>query len=42
LYPLFRKLYFAFGERQAKAVAIGDILPALRGIAARARGGQSA
>jgi L-ribulokinase len=34
LYPLFRKLYFAFGE--------GDVLPALRRIAARARGGQSA
>jgi L-ribulokinase len=34
LYPLFRKLYFAFGA--------GDVLPALRRIAARARGGRSA
>jgi L-ribulokinase len=42
LYPLFRKLYFAFGERQAKAIEIGDVLPELRRIATRARGGQSA
>ncbi|MGA2771930.1 MAG: ribulokinase [Bryobacteraceae bacterium] len=42
LYPLFRKLYFAFGERRAKAVEMGDVLPELRRIAARARGGQSA
>jgi L-ribulokinase len=42
LYPLFRKLYFAFGERQAKAMEMGDILPELRRIAAHARGGGSA
>jgi L-ribulokinase len=42
MYPLFRKLYFAFGERRAKAIEIGDVLPELRRIAARARGGQSA
>jgi L-ribulokinase len=42
LYPLFRKLYFAFGERQSKPVEMGDVLPELRRIAARARGGQSA
>jgi L-ribulokinase len=42
LYPLFRKLYFAFGERQAKSIELGDVLPELRRIAARARGGQSA
>jgi L-ribulokinase len=39
LYPLFRKLYFAFGGRQAKAIEMGDVLPELRRIAARARGG---
>ena len=42
LYPLYRKLYFAFGERQFEPVAIGDVLPELRRIAARARGGQNA
>jgi L-ribulokinase len=42
LYPLFRKLYFAFGERRAEAIEMGDVLPELRRIAARARGGQSA
>ena len=42
LYPLYRKLYFAFGERQSKPIGMGDVLPELRRIAARARGGQSA
>ena len=42
LYGLFSKLYFAFGERRSGAVEIGDVLPALRRIAARARGGKSA
>jgi len=42
LYPLYRKLYFAFGERRSGAIEIGEILPALREIAARARGGKSA
>jgi L-ribulokinase len=42
LYPLFRKLYFSFGARRSKDVAIGDVLPELRNIAARGRGGQSA
>jgi L-ribulokinase len=42
LHPLFRKLYFAFGERRAKAIEMGDVLPELRRIAARARGGGSA
>jgi len=37
LYAVFRRLYFAFGERE-----LGDILPSLRRIAADARGGQSA
>ena len=38
LYPLFRKMYFAMGRADAGAVAAGDILPALRRIAARQRG----
>lgn len=42
LYALYRKLYFAFGERRSGAVEIGEVLPELRRIAARARGGQSA
>jgi len=37
LYALFKKLYFALGERQSDAVNIGDALPQLRAIAARAR-----
>jgi L-ribulokinase len=37
LYALFKKLYFALGERQSAAVNIGDVLPQLRLIAARAR-----
>jgi L-ribulokinase len=42
LYPLYRKLYFALGERRSPAAEIGDVLPELRRIAARTRGGQSA
>jgi L-ribulokinase len=42
LYGLYRKLYFAFGERRSAAVEIGEVLPELRRIAARARGGKSA
>ena len=42
LYPLYRQLYFSFGQRQSAPVAVGDILPALRRIAARARGGSHA
>ncbi len=42
LYPLFRKLYFSFGDRGSKPIALGDVLPELRRIASRARGGQSA
>ena len=40
--PLYRKLYFAFGERRSPEIGIGDVLPELRRIAAQARGGQSA
>jgi L-ribulokinase len=42
LYALYRKLYFAFGDRRSPAVEMGEVLPGLRRIAARARGGQSA
>jgi L-ribulokinase len=37
LYPLFRKLYFAFGHAGAEPVAAGDVLPTLREIAAARR-----
>jgi L-ribulokinase len=33
LFALYRKLYFAFGERRSEAVSIGDVLPELRRIA---------
>jgi L-ribulokinase len=42
LYTLYKKLYFAFGEKRAGAVEMGDVLPKLRAIAARDRGGSSA
>jgi L-ribulokinase len=42
LYPLYRKLYFSFGQRQSDAVTIGEVLPELRRIAARVRGGENA
>ena len=42
LYPLYRKLYFSFGQRQSAPEAIGEILPELRRIASRARGGSHA
>jgi L-ribulokinase len=41
LYALYRKLYFAFGQAQAEPAAVGDVLPALRRIAAAARTGVS-
>ncbi|HVN05462.1 MAG TPA: ribulokinase [Bryobacteraceae bacterium] len=37
LYPLYRKLYFGFGNPGAEAVAIGGVLPALRKLAAEIR-----
>jgi L-ribulokinase len=42
LYPIYKRLYFSFGERGGEAVRIGDILPELRRIAAKSRGGPSA
>ena len=37
LFPLYRDLYFALGQRDAAAVPLGRVLPALREIAARTR-----
>ena len=37
LYPLYRRLYFAFGRKDADTASVGDILPALRGVAARVK-----
>ena len=37
MFALYRKLYFAMGRREAGPAAIGDVLPALRRIAAEAR-----
>jgi L-ribulokinase len=37
LYGLYRKLYFAMGNPSSDAVAIGDVLPSLRKMAARTR-----
>lgn len=37
LFPLYRKLYFALGQRESGATAIGDVLPELRRIAADVR-----
>ena len=42
LYPLFRKLYFSFGARASRPIELGEVLPELRRIASRARGGQHA
>jgi len=42
LYPLFHKLYYSFGQRQSAPVEIGEVLPELRRVAARARGGKNA
>jgi L-ribulokinase len=37
LYTIYRKIYFALGTRNAAAVALGDVLPELREIAAEAQ-----
>jgi L-ribulokinase len=42
LYAIYRGLYFGFGERHSAAAGIGGVLPRLRAIAAKARGGISA
>jgi len=38
LYKIYRRLYFAFGSERAQGAEVGDVLPALRTIAAAARG----
>ena len=38
LLPLYRSLYFALGQPNAKAVPLGNVLPQLRKIAAHSRG----
>jgi L-ribulokinase len=42
LYPMYRELYFSFGSLTSQAVELGQVLPALRRIAAQARGEKSA
>ena len=37
LYPIFKRLYFGLGNKQSSPVAIGDVLPELRKIAALSR-----
>ena len=37
LYPLYRKLYFGFGEKNAAPISIGDVLPELRRISSEVR-----
>ncbi len=37
LYGLYRRLYFAFGNKQSEATQLGDVLPQLRKIAAKVR-----
>ena len=37
LYPLYRKLYFGFGEKHAAPIAAGDVLPELRRISSEVR-----
>lgn len=42
LYQLYRKLYFAFGQRESKPAALGDVLPELRRIASDVRSAKPA
>jgi len=37
LFPIFRRLYFAMGRKDAEAIELGAVLPALRRIAAQVR-----
>ncbi len=37
IYDMYKKLYFAFGQRDAEAVQLGEVLPELRRIAAEVR-----
>jgi len=38
LYAIYRDLYFSLGQRDSSPVSIGNVLPALRKIAADVRG----
>ena len=38
LFPIYRRLYFGMGRKDAEALAIGGVLPALRRIAGQVRG----
>jgi L-ribulokinase len=38
LFPIYRRLYFGMGQKNAEAVEMGTVLPALRRIAAAAHG----
>jgi L-ribulokinase len=38
IFPLYRKLYFALGDKASVPVGAGDVLPTLREVAARVRG----
>ncbi|MGH9615499.1 MAG: ribulokinase [Acidobacteriaceae bacterium] len=38
IYPLYRQIYFALGEKNAAAVPLGSVLPELRRIAEQVRG----
>jgi L-ribulokinase len=37
LFPLYRRLYFALGQKASGAVEVGDVLPTLRTVAAKVR-----
>ena len=37
LFPIYRRLYFGMGRKDAEVIEIGGVLPALRRIAAQAR-----
>jgi len=37
IFPLYRKLYFALGDKASAPVSAGDVLPRLREVAAAAR-----
>jgi L-ribulokinase len=38
LYAFYREMYFGFGMADATAIAVGEVLPGLRRIAAAVRG----
>ena len=38
LFPIYRRLYFALGRKDAEAIEMGGVLPALRRIASQVRG----